>query len=324
MILCSHCGAANEPGTFYCRECGTELIPQGTSRPAAAPVDSALSGAPAPQVRCQKCGVLNSIQDGYCRGCGAKLDYDPRHPTNETPAPGNMPKEEKRTTAYFGTAQEAAKARLVLIKGDGADGMSYSLASKSMVAGRMEGEMVFPDDDYLSHRHAEFFFKDGSLFVRDLGSLNGIYKKIDSLTALEDGDVFLVGEQVFRYRCFEEPPLLPGFNDPADGTKHQGGAKRELGPFCVEQLLRGGQLGIVYYSQVGEMSIGREECDLNFPDDIHLSRVHAKLYLKDETCVLEDLNSRNGTFIKVKGESDLKTNDLVFVGSQLLRVEILA
>ena len=37
---------------------------------------------------------------------------------------------------------------------------------------------------------------------------------------------------------------------------------------------------------------------------------------------LEDLNSSNGTFIRVRGDHELKSGDLLRLGDQLIRVEL--
>ena len=51
---CRSCGAENEPGTKFCKECGEKL---------AAPVSS----------KCGGCGAENPPGTKFCRDCGAKL-----------------------------------------------------------------------------------------------------------------------------------------------------------------------------------------------------------------------------------------------------------
>ena len=101
-----------------------------------------------------------------------------------------------------------------------------------------------------------------------------------------------------------------------------GSAAKDVGPFGVEQILRGGQLGNVFYPAMGEMTVGREGCDLNFPEDDHLSRQHTRLFLDGESVVLQDMNSKNGTYIRLREDTVLKSGDLLFLGHQVLRVEI--
>ncbi|RQW85536.1 MAG: FHA domain-containing protein [Geobacter sp.] len=67
--------------------------------------------------------------------------------------------------------------------------------------------------------------------------------------------------------------------------------------------------------------IGRNNCDLVL-DDNHISRRHAELKLVENTLVIEDLASRNGT--RVNGEKitvmQLNPNDLITIGPINLRV----
>ena len=71
--------------------------------------------------------------------------------------------------------------------------------------------------------------------------------------------------------------------------------------------------------------IGCEGNEINFPDDPFISGHHAEVRLAagpNGMLTVTDLGSRNGTFIRVAGERVLKHGDYVFLGQQLLRVEI--
>ena len=66
---------------------------------------------------------------------------------------------------------------------------------------RREGaDIDFPDDPYLSPRHAELGFRDGRLYLRDLGSRNGTYVngiRIDGRIHLDDGSRIRVGATIY-------------------------------------------------------------------------------------------------------------------------------
>ena len=62
--------------------------------------------------------------------------------------------------------------------------------------------------------------------------------------------------------------------------------------------------------------------DINFPDDPFISGRHAELRITNGVLSVTDLGSRNGTFVRVQSERVLKHGDYVFLGQQLLRVEI--
>ena len=74
-----------------------------------------------------------------------------------------------------------------------------------------------------------------------------------------------------------------------------------------------------------EILIGRsEECDI-FLSEKKISRKHCKIIVGGEKVVLEDLGSTNGTLLnkkQAKGDSDLQNDDLIQVGTSLIKLSI--
>ncbi len=129
----------------------------------------------------------------------------PRPGGSSTPGPVQAPATAKggRSTLFFGGAVQSARAKLTLIRGDGEDGVSFTLAGQEHPAGRGECPISFPDDPFLSPTHANFFYRASSvrgqpteLVVRDEGSLNGVYVRISGTANLVSGSNVLIGEQV--------------------------------------------------------------------------------------------------------------------------------
>ena len=226
------------------------------------------------------------------------------------------PEPKGRSTAYFG-AMQVTRARLTLIRGDGLDGVTFTLAGEEHYAGRIDCPLLFPDDPYLAPVHANFFYRDGSLVVRDEQTLNGIYLRITGSVPLALGTRFLVGEQVL------ELSATPAVSDDAetDGTYFYASPRRPS-VMRVSQMLRGGSPGLVVHTATDSAIIGREGNDINFPDDPFISGRHAQVQLTPQGPTLTDLGSRNGTFVRISGERVLRHGDYVFLGQQLLRVEI--
>ncbi len=71
--------------------------------------------------------------------------------------------------------------------------------------------------------------------------------------------------------------------------------------------------------QDGDTTIGRQDGDIRFPDDVFLSPLHAKISWEQETLVVRDLGSRNGTWVFLEAPHRLVDGDLLLVGSQVLR-----
>jgi pSer/pThr/pTyr-binding forkhead associated (FHA) protein len=223
-------------------------------------------------------------------------------------------------TLFFGALQQQPVVpRLVVIKGEGGDGATYHLQGTTTLVGRVHGDITFAEDPFLSPEHAKFTSQNGRLFVQDTGSENGVFLRIKKPTPVADGTYMLVGEQLLRV-------ISKGFSDGApnnDGTYYYG-SPRPAGNFQVVQCLAGGGEGRVATAETGSLSMGREGNTMNFPDDRFISGHHARL---DESSdgdgvILTDTGSRNGTFIRLDGAQELVHGDYLFVGQQLLRVEI--
>lgn len=240
------------------------------------------------------------------------------------PAPSSSGKS-GRATMMFGGAHQTARAKLTLIRGDGEDGVSFTLAGQEHPAGRGEVPISFPDDPFLSPTHANFLYRNSTngrgvvadLVVRDEGSLNGVYVRINGTVPLQSGATVLIGEQVLTVVIAHQPDDLPD----NEGTYYSSSMPRPA-TFEVRQTLRGGMPGWVFRLSSDTAVIGREGNDINFPEDPFISGRHAELRLSNGVLSVTDLGSRNGTFVRVKGEQVLHHGDYVFLGQQLLRVEI--
>jgi len=68
-----------------------------------------------------------------------------------------------------------------------------------------------------------------------------------------------------------------------------------------------------------ETIIGRENCDLNYPQDTLLSPRHASIALRDGRLLLKDLNSQNGSFIRQRQDTELIPGDVFLLGRELFR-----
>lgn len=256
---------------------------------------------------CTSCGNQIPGDDRFCGKCGTKVDGEER-PT------GTGGK-----TMFFAPIQLPGRAKLVLVKGDSGDGIAYQLNGTEHVLGRVEGAILFADDPLVSPRHCNFLYRDDKLFVRDEGSVNGAFLRIRQTSRIESGSVFLVGEQLLQIEA-SAPDFGP--QPDAEGTYFYASPKR-ASKMRLIQRLRGGDIGIIFRARGESISIGREGNDVNFPDDPFISGHHAEVSIApDGRFTLTDLGSKNGTYVRIGDESPLGHGDYLFVGQQLLRVEI--
>jgi len=220
-------------------------------------------------------------------------------------------------TAFFGGIQGAGQAQLILIRGEGMDGLSYKLNATEHVAGRKTGAILFPEDSFMSPRHANFFYEDEKLFVEDEGTLNGIFLRIRKPHRLEDGDLLLAGEEILKIELGNpKGPLSDAEQTQVFASPRPSILGRVL------QIFEGGRTGLAYPARTQSLCIGRENCELSFPSDRFISGRHCQLNFEGGGVILQDLNSRNGTYVRLKKRQELLHEDYLFLGKQLLRVEI--
>jgi pSer/pThr/pTyr-binding forkhead associated (FHA) protein len=257
-------------------------------------------------VVCPNCEAEVPVAHRFCGRCG--------HPMREA---AEAPADPAGRTAFFGNTPSLGKAKLILIRGEGMDGVSYHLNAAEHICGRRAGAILFPEDNYLSPRHANFFYDGGRLYVRDEGSLNGIFLRIREPVELRDGDVFLAGEELLRCELGE-----PGGTTVSADHTHFFGSPRPPRPFRLRQLFEGGRSGLCFFPRDETVLIGREHCHVNFPDDRFISGRHCQVEFAGNVARVSDLQSRNGTYVRIRGQRELRNGDYLFVGKQLLRVEI--
>lgn len=68
-----------------------------------------------------------------------------------------------------------------------------------------------------------------------------------------------------------------------------------------------------------DTTIGRQDGDIRFPEDVFLSPLHAKISWEQEALVVRDLGSRNGTWVFLEAPHRLADGDLLLIGSQVIR-----
>jgi len=98
----------------------------------------------------------------------------------------------------WGSPNPGYVARVVQILEGGGEGDIYPLKPGENLVGRGTGDVSFPNDGYVSSKHASITVGEGSLAVKDLGSANGTFVRVNGQAAVTAGDLLLVGEQILR------------------------------------------------------------------------------------------------------------------------------
>jgi pSer/pThr/pTyr-binding forkhead associated (FHA) protein len=78
------------------------------------------------------------------------------------------------------------------------DGSAFPLFGDSVVMGRERGDILFPEDGYVSGTHARISLRDGRVFINDVGSSNGTFLRVRGERKVPNATFVLMGQQLFR------------------------------------------------------------------------------------------------------------------------------
>lgn len=203
--------------------------------------------------------------------------------------------------------------KLVLLREDGSEGGFLILDQNPKTVGRNHGA-PFDTDAYLDPNHANISAAPGGLKVDDLNSLNGVYLRLIGKTDLQDNDQFRVGQELLLYQDLPEPEALP------DGTEQMGSPNP--GYWGRLSLLAEPSRSVAAWAIEGEgLLIGRENGEIQFPEDGYVSGRHCRVFGDDSGVYLEDLDSSNGTYVRVRSGDVVPYGTTLLIGQQIFRIE---
>jgi len=101
-------------------------------------------------------------------------------------------------TEIIGTPNPGYWGRISVIVGRDVDGPAFPIFEEAIVLGRERGDILFPEDGYVSATHARISLRDGHVYLQDLGSSNGSFLRINGERQVDQGCLLLMGQQLFR------------------------------------------------------------------------------------------------------------------------------
>jgi pSer/pThr/pTyr-binding forkhead associated (FHA) protein len=288
----------------------TPQAPVHTAPPAASVIAPQPSPSPSPSqapsatVACPQCGHINAPSNLFCGSCGFRLG-GAAAPPKAAPA-----------------ASVAISGNVVLtaLRADGSEAGTYSLPPGTVTVGRETGS-IFAGDSYLSPRHATFKQTASRITIKDEASLNGVYKKLvrDVPVELHPNDMFRIGQEIIKFEPLTSQPVGP------DGVEHLGSpAKGYVGRIAL--VIGRDVTGNAFPIPETGVHLGRERGDVLFPEDGYVSGLHCRLSWEPSPSghggrlMLTDLGSSNGSFLRLREETDIKSGDVLLMGQQLFRV----
>ena len=196
-------------------------------------------------------------------------------------------------------------ARYVLrIAGGATDGREIELTGPVEIGRDPAAGLALPDDQLVSSRHATVSPHADGAVVEDLGSRNGTFVnnvRIAEPTLIRPGDVLQIGNTTIAVVVAQETA-------PAGFLLQLNGPRGSLGQFPLAQPLE----------------IGRNpSAGLALMEDHLVSWTHARLSPLADGVAVEDLGSRNGTYVngtRIPGPALAKAGDRIVVGETTIDV----
>ncbi len=338
MITCPKCSKDNQDHYKFCLGCGAELPRDAAPKPFTPPTPGqgmkavavgaavqqpaahapsavpspAVSQVPAPApaaatVTCPQCQHVNGPTNLFCGSCGFRLA-------------GAAAKPAAAAAAAPVAAPSVGNVVLTALRADGSEAGTYAMPPGTVSVGRETGG-IFAGDSYLSPRHATFKQTTGRITVKDEASLNGVYKKLvrDVPVELHPNDMFRIGQEIIKFEpLVAQPPT-------ADGVERLGSpAKGYVGRIAL--VIGRDVTGNAFPIPETGVHLGRERGDVLFPEDGYVSGLHCRISWEPAPngqggrLMLTDLGSSNGSFLRLREETDIKNGDVLLMGQQLFRV----
>jgi FHA domain/Double zinc ribbon len=335
MIICPNCGASNKPGSTVCRMCAAPMpeVPQyagpSPGQPSAFPPTiiagererheagptAAAPGSPS-EIECANCHTMNEAGWSFCQQCGIRLSQ---------PAPAPM-----ETPQTFKTVPTEVPA--------------VDPGMQTVVADRPKTEPISPPPGPPPSLRtvAEPQQARPADFRPDLATVVAPPPPqtiSEQKPAVPPADMSAEPPRTESVQPLASPaaaaltcPKCDYANNPGSSFCANCGAVLTVARTIVmasplaaakgrlHLVMEGGQQGDVF-DLSDETVVGRTNGDITFPHDGFMSGRHARIERRGTTFVLTDAGSRNGTFIKIKGEVELKPGDMILIGKQLFRFE---
>ncbi len=309
MTTCSKCGAENKPSADVCRMCGTPLLVDSPS--AGASSQSAAGGNPASpsEITCPSCKTVNEADWSFCQQCGTNLHEAPASPVVPVAAPPAQ-QQEQATVVVPSVKQPNLERGLKTVATQVPETKVKALPEAPppqpppKAPAGMETVM---DRTPMSEPRAS---ASGTEVVHSESPPPGAEKGMPcpQCGRVNSGDSAFCATcgasiRTARTIVMASTPAPP----PVRGKLHL--------------IMEGGQAGDSYDLK-DETAVGRTTGDITFPHDGFMSGRHARIVRRGASFVLVDEDSRNGTFIRINGEVELKPGDMILIGRQLFRFEV--
>lgn len=208
----------------------------------------------------------------------------------------------------------------------------YSFSHEGIVIGRADDSGVKLVGSSVSRKHAQIQIADNNCFLIDLGSgngtfLNGAKVSPNKETLLRHGDLISIDNYNLSFNAIDEM-LSSSFNEITDSdvleVKLLKKVLRAIDKESIPsiEVLNGNFVGKKFFltDDIEEVTIGRDESSEFEIREYVISRQHAKILRKNGRWLLEDIKSKNGTYLNNRRvtQEELHDGDRIALGTIVL------
>jgi hypothetical protein len=210
---------------------------------------------------------------------------------------------------------DPATARLQHLAADGHLLTECAMPSQGITIGSTQADINFPESSGLRPLHARFSLERGQVLVEDVGGKGDIFIRLVATHTLQPGDVIAMGRLLFKF--VSKPDLAAAATTLALNLDN------------VTELLQqtAAELVVISPGRHGHYPLGQEEVTFGrtngrytFSDNPLMSRSHARIYYRGEDFFLEDLHTRNGTFVRIRRRALVPLGTPVLIRREIFRV----
>ncbi len=237
---------------------------------------------------------------------GVPIAVEPSHTPHlgvESPRGMHRPSSESLPTNPRMSAPEVRKSveatsrgvRLVMLGARGESVWERTLPFGDVLDIGREAQKPWGDDSHMESAHVRLHATAQGVRVEPVGRAS-VYRHVDERLAVRDGDEYRVGESLLHY-----------------SAGHGGWGTVTWYPLCgdVGKTIPIGGTGVV---------VGRENADIEIPEDTFVSGAHCQFSCRDDGLFVEDLGSANGTYTRVRSGEAVPFGGLVLVGQTQFKV----
>jgi len=318
-ITCDLCGTVNVVAAKKCMACGQGFVPPEPPPP---PPEPEPDPEPAkkkkkPKKSKRKSRAKAEPSDAGDRDRGTDHVDSPRtdstgeHGHGDTDTQHGRRKRKRRPeSSTAGDDSVRYVVRLLLPEGER---RSFEVGRKQVTLGSGLDEVGLTGDPRVLEAEAEVYVRDGRLYVEPADDSTNVYVRMRDEERLSDGDVVLMGDVAATFAPLDPVPV-------AEGANHALGGSSAVACGRLRFLRRDGSPGPAHDLPAGKTVVGRTDGHLNFPHDTRLSRRHVRFFASEDGVTVEDLDSRNGTYMRVRRRVALSVGDSLRVGSAGLQI----